>query len=105
MVQIANNDPILDSTNIQEDSVNKKIEFSFNVPKISIQEFSSKQKSLESDYKIGFKLKKPGKIIDTYENLGIPPTIDNKAFKIVFEAIYRLITSHMYQLSMDVEKR
>ena len=104
LVQIANNDPILDSSNIQEDSVNKKIEFSFNVPKISIQEFSSKQKSLESDYKIGFKLKKPGKIIETYENLGIPPTIDNKAFKIVFEAIYRLITSHTYQLSMDVEK-
>ena len=104
LVQIATDDLILSSTNIKESSVNKKIEFSFNVPKLSIQEYSSKQNSLDSEYKIGFKLKKPGKIIETYENLGIPPSIDNKAFKIVFEAIYRLITSHTYQLSMDREK-
>ena len=104
LVQITSDDLILSSPIIKESSVKEKIEFSFNVPKLSIQEYSSKQKSLESDYRIGFKLKKPGKIIETYENLGIPPSIDNKAFKIVFEAIYRLITSHTYQLSMDVEK-
>ena len=105
LAQIAVNEPILSSKEIQESSANKKVEFSFNVPKMSIQEFSLKQKSLESDFKIGFKLKKPGKIIETLENLGIPPSIDNKAFKIVFEAIYRLITSHTYQLSMNVEKK
>jgi len=82
----------------------KKIDFSFNVPSMSIQELTTKQKSLETDYKIGFNLKKPGKIIETFENLGIPPSIDNKAFEIVFKAIYRLITSHTYQLSMDIEK-
>jgi uncharacterized Zn finger protein len=104
LAQIATNDPILNKVNVKEKSANQKVEFSFNVPKMSIQELSSKQKSLVSDYKIGFKLKKPGKIIETYENLGIPPSIDNKAFRIVFKAIYRLITSHTYQLSMDADK-
>jgi uncharacterized Zn finger protein len=104
LAQIATNDPILNKVNVKEKSANQKVEFSFNVPKMSIQELSSKQKSLVSDYKIGFKLKKPGKIIETYENLGIPPSIDNKAFRIVFKAIYRLITTHTYQLSMDADK-
>jgi len=104
LVQTTTDDLILSSPIVKESSAKEKIEFSFNVPKLSIQEYSSKQKSLDSNYKIGFKLKKPGKIIETYENLGIPPSIDNIAFKIVFEAIYRLITSHTYQLSMDVEK-
>ncbi len=105
LAQIDDDDPKLSAISVKETPGKEKSEFSFNVPTMSIQELTAKQQSLESDYKIGFNLKKPGKIIETFENLGIPPSIDNKAFKIVFEAIYRLITSHTYQISMDVEKK
>jgi len=105
LAQIDDDDLKLSAISVKETPGKEKSEFSFNVPTMSIQELTAKQQSLESDYKIGFNLKKPGKIIETFENLGIPPSIDNKAFKIVFEAIYRLITSHTYQISMDVEKK
>jgi len=105
LAQMDTDDRNLSPTPTKEKASKENIDFSFNVPTMSIQELSAKEHSLESDYKIGFNLKKPGKIIETFENLGIPPNIDNKAFKIVFEAIYRLITSHTYQISMDVEKK
>jgi uncharacterized Zn finger protein len=105
LAQIDTDDRKLSPTPTKEREDKDKIDFSFNVPTMSIQELTAKQQSLESDYKIGFNLKKPGKIVETFENLGTPPSIDNKAFKIVFEAIYRLITSHTYQISMDEEKK
>ncbi len=85
---------------------NKEIgKFNFNIPKISIQELSEKQiKSEKEDYSIGFKLKKPGKIIETLENLGIPQNIENKAFEIVLRAIYRTITSRIYDSSLELSK-
>ncbi len=77
--------------------------FNFNLPKISIQELSVKQiKSKNEDYSIGFKLKKPGKIIETLENLGIPQNIENKAFEIVLRAIYQTITSKIYDSSLEL---
>ena len=80
-------------------------EFAFNVPKISIQELSEEQKtSGKSEYNFGFNLKKPGKIIETLENLGIPHIIENKAFEIVLRAIYSKVSSKIYELSLELSK-
>ena len=84
---------------------NQKIESKFNVPKISIQELSNMEKeSGEDDFNIDFKLIKPGKIIETLENLGAPQNIENKAFEIVLRAIYQKITSEIYSLSSEFAK-
>lgn len=86
-------------------STTNNIEFKFNVPKISIVELSSEQKKSDTDsddYNIGFTFRKPGKIIDTLENLGIPQNIENKAFEIVLRAIYRRITSKTYDMSLEL---
>ena len=86
-------------------STTSNIEFKFNVPKISIVELSSEQKKSGTDiddYNIGFTFRKPGKIIETLENLGVPQTIENKAFKIVLRAIYRKITSKIHDTSLEL---
>ena len=77
-----------------------KIEFKFNVPKISIQELAEHYSDTD-EYSIGFNIKKPGKIIETLENLGIPQTIENKAFEIVFRSIYQEITAKSYEMSLE----
>ncbi len=83
----------------------KNSKFKFNLPEISIQDLSDKQKGSETDYlSIGFILKKPGKIIETLENLGVPQNIENKAFGIVLKAIYRTITSKTYDSSLEISK-
>jgi len=80
-------------------------EFVFNVPKIPIQELSEEQKkSRKNEYNFGFNLKKPGKIIETLENLGIPHIIENKAFEIVLRAIYSKVSSKIYELSLELSK-
>jgi len=86
-------------------STTSNIEFKFNVPKISIVELSSEQKKSGTDiddYNIGFTFRKPGKIIETLENLGVPQTIENKAFKIVLRSIYRKITSKIHDTSLEL---
>ncbi len=89
----------------EEISLKNEIEFKFNIPKISIQELSNMQKKLkENDFNIDFKLKKPGKIIETLENLGVPQNIENKAFEIVLRAIYQKIASETYSLSSELRK-
>jgi uncharacterized Zn finger protein len=82
-------------------STTSNIEFKFNFPKISIVELSSEQKKSDTDVDdyIGFTFRKPGKIIETLENLGVPQNIENKAFEIVLRAIYQKITSEIYSLS------
>ncbi len=90
---------------LEKVATNQKFEFKFNVPKISIQELSNMQKKLgEDDFNIDFKLTKPGKIIETLENLGVPQNIENKAFEIVLRAIYQKITSEIYSLSSEFVK-
>ena len=90
---------------LEKVTTNQKIESKFNVPKISIQELSNMQKKLgEDDFNIDFKLIKPGKIIETLENLGVPQNIENKAFEIVLRAIYQKITSEIYSLSSEFVK-
>jgi len=86
-------------------STTSKIEFKFNVPKISIVELSSEQKKSNKDtedYNVGFNFRKPGKIIETIENLGVPQTIENKAFEIVLRSIYRKITSKIHDTSLEL---
>jgi hypothetical protein len=86
-------------------SIVSNIEFKFNVPKISIAELLSEQKKSDTDtddYNIGFTFRKPGKIIETLENLGMPQNIENKAFEIVLRAIYRNITSKMHESSSEL---
>ena len=88
---------------LEKTSTNQLIEFKFNVPKISIQELSNMQKE-KDDFIIDYKLKKPGKIIETLENLGIPQNIENKAFEIVLRAIYKKITYETYSMSSELNK-
>ncbi len=86
-------------------STTSNIEFKFNVPKISIVELSSEQKKSDTDiddYSIGFTFRKPGKIIETLENLGVPQNIENKAFEIVLRAIYRKIASKIHDISLEL---
>ena len=85
------------------------IKFSFNVPKISVPELlsdkisSKKKRGFEE---ISFKFKKPRKLIETFENLGIPQSIDNpKAFETVLKSIYQTISSEFYKRSMKIEKK
>ncbi len=89
----------------EEASKTSNSEFKFNVPKISIVELSSEQKKSGTDiedYNLGFNFRKPGKIIETLENLGVPQTIENKAFEIVLRAIYRKITSKIHDTSLEL---
>jgi len=86
-------------------STTSNIEFKFNIPKISIVEISSEQKKSGTDiddYNIGFTFRKPGKIIETIENLGVPQTIENKAFEIVLRSIYRKITAKIHDTSLEL---
>ena len=90
---------------LEKGSTASNIEFKFNVPKISIVELSSEQKKTSTDvdeYNIGFTFRKPGKLIETLENLGVPQNIENKAFEIVLRAIYRKITSKIHDLSLEL---
>ena len=76
-------------------------EFSFNLPKISIAELYKKKLTSDEIQKIGFKFKKPGKIIETLENLGLPSNLNNpKAFETVFRAIYRTVSTDIYKKSI-----
>ncbi len=87
----------------EKDSDLDKFDFKFNVPQISIQDLSTEKKTTGfDDFPIHFNLRKPGNIIETLENLGIPQIIENKAFEIVLRAIYQKITSETYRLSLEL---
>jgi uncharacterized Zn finger protein len=95
----------IDKNKLEKGSTTSNIEFKFNVPKISIVELSSEQNKSGTDvdeYNIGFTFRKPGKLIETLENLGVPQNIENKAFEIVLRAIYRKITSKIHDLSLEL---
>jgi len=97
--------PLKRKKKLENNATNQKIESKFNVPKISIQEVSNRQKKSEvTDLIIDFKLIKPRKIIETLENLGIPQNVDNKAFEIVLRAIYKKIASEIYSTSLEFVK-
>jgi uncharacterized Zn finger protein len=84
---------------------NDEFEHSFNIPKKGIKQLLNEKNSLKKeDYSVNFTIKKPGKIIETLENLGVPQTIDNKAFEIVLRAIYQKVALDSYEKSLESEK-
>lgn len=95
--------PIESKNESENFSAVNNIEFKFNVPKISIQELPEHYSDTDKDT-IGFNIRKPGKIIETLENLGIPQTIENKAFMIVFRSIYQKITVKSHEISLEFNK-
>jgi len=95
--------PIDNENNSENSTKTKDIEFKFNVPKMSMQELAKHYIETNQD-PMRFNIKKPGKIIETLENLGIPQTIENKAFEIVFKSIYKEITAKSYEISLHHHK-
>ncbi len=93
-------------TEVDEIPKNEKtIEFTFNIPSLSIVDLSSEEYTSKDPQKVGFKFKKPGRIIETLENLGLPPNLENtKAFETVLKSIYRSITTEVYKKAMKFEK-
>lgn len=72
--------------------------YTFNVPKYSIDQINPQKSSLNE---IEFQFRKPSKIIETLENLGLPPNLKNKkAFSIVLENIYEIITEQIYKIAL-----
>jgi len=97
----------IDKTRNIETKLSQNIEFTFNLPKISIpevkQDLSNSDLMIELN-KFGFKFKKPGKYIETLENLGNPPNLENpKAFNMVLKAIYNIITKEIYKKVANIE--
>ena len=101
LVDLSLSQPIESRDESEEVSLKNKIEFKFNVPKIYIEDITELYSGTD-EYTIGFDIKKPGKIIETLENLGIPQNMENKAFEIVLRAIYRKITSKMHEISLEL---
>ncbi len=101
-LSLAENVESKQGTKIEKKSAN--IKCAFNVPKINIQEISQKRDLSEQLTKISFHFKKPGKYIETLENLGQLSNLDNqKSFNIVLDAIYRNITKYFYTLATKIE--
>ncbi len=75
--------------------------FSFNVPKYHFKELQKEDTFLKGKEDITFHFKKPGKYIETLQNLGLPNNLEYpKAFAIVLEKVYREITQEIYKISM-----
>jgi uncharacterized Zn finger protein len=93
-----------DATESEIPEKNDNIEFKFNIPQIEIQDLQKIHESFKEgveDYTLHFTIRKPGKIIETVENLGVPPNIETKAFEIVLKAIYQKLSSTSYKMSLD----
>jgi len=85
-----------------ENKENKNSLYSFEVPKILHQEIKDKVLKRDELKEIDFQFKKSSKIIETLENLGLPPNLEYpKAFSIVLEKIYKEITKEIYQMAIE----
>ncbi len=87
----------------QPSSSAKDNEFEFNKPRLSIQELHSMNRIKDDEIKVGFKYNKPGKVLEILENIGIPQTIENKAFEIVLKSIYNMVRSKTYEMSLGID--
>jgi uncharacterized Zn finger protein len=86
-----------------EMDVNKNIT-KFNVPTISVKELHSGEKNEKESELIGFNFKKPTKINETLENIGIPPNIEHpRAFSKVIHTIYDIIRKETYKDALKIE--
>lgn len=89
----------------EKQSLPKKMIFSFDVPKISSEEVKEKGELKKNLEDIDFQFRKPGKFIETLENLGLPPNLEyTKAFAIVLEKVYDIITRKAYEMSMKYKE-
>lgn len=79
------------------------VDFEFKKPKLSIKELNLEKSNKDEDIKLGFKYNKPGKVLEILENIGIPQTIENKAFEIVLKSIYNTIRSKTYEMSLGID--
>ena len=68
----------------------------FKVPKFLN---SNKYESKEDVPILNFNIRKPSKIIDTIDNLGMPYNLENFAFNIVLKALYRKIALYSFEMS------
>jgi len=80
-----------------------KVDFEFNKPKLSVQELIPEKPNKDEEFKIGFKYNKSGKVLEILENIGIPQSIENKAFEIVLKSIYNAIRSKTYEMSLGID--
>ncbi len=87
----------------ESEILENEVEFDFKKPRLLIQDLDWNRSDQDDEFKMGFKYKKPGKIIDMLENLGLPPTIENKAFEIVLKSIYHSIQLKTYEISLGME--
>ncbi|TXT66492.1 MAG: SWIM zinc finger protein [Promethearchaeota archaeon] len=80
--------------------------YSYEVPKISVKDIKVKDIKEKNDLPeqkidISFQFTKPGRFIETLENLGLPTNLENpKAFAIVMDKIYKTITKQTYKISL-----
>ena len=85
----------------ETDAQDKEDFYSFNIPKITFKEIKNKENLVKSLDEITFHFKKPGRYIETLENLGLPDNLENpKEFAIVLEKIYKKIPEEIYKISM-----
>jgi uncharacterized Zn finger protein len=77
--------------------------FSFNIPPMKIEKLKSTDSNSE-DFRVNFQFQKPSKIIETLENLGLPPNLeDDRKFQIVLRKIYEKVTKNTYKLYKSSE--
>jgi len=75
--------------------------FSFDVPKFSIKQRNNQNPSELPLDEVEFQFRKPTGVIETLNNLGLPPNLKNKkAFSVVLEKIYELITAEIYKIAL-----
>ena len=88
-------------TNVEE----KKAEFSFNIPRISINQLQINKLSEVESQPIGFKFKRSRKVLETLENLGLPKNLERpEAFATVLNSIYHFISAYIYDMATQLEK-
>ena len=70
--------------------------FNFKVPKILHPNNNKLKKKVPI---LNFSIRKPGKIIETLDNLGRPYILENKAFDNVLKALYRKVALKSFEIS------
>ena len=91
------------STMVKTTKLIEDVDFEFQKPKLSFKELTFEKTYKDEDFKIGFKYSKPRKVSEILENIGIPQTIDNKAFEIVLKSVYNTIRSKIYEMSLGID--
>jgi uncharacterized Zn finger protein len=70
--------------------------FNFKVPKMSNV---NNIEFLKKNPIMNFSIRKPTKIIEMIDNLGMPYNLENKAFDIVIQALYRYVSAKTFEIS------